>query len=96
MKVPATKTDYTVRGVPAEVDRLLRQRATKLARCRELLVMAQAQAILRSSAKHDYRDLYEALTGKSLTLCPVCAIGHMRVTEILPKLKGRRCPWDSS
>jgi Putative transposase/Transposase zinc-binding domain len=73
-----------------------RQRATKLARCRELLVMAQAQAILRSSAKHDYRDLYEALTGKSLTLCPVCAIGHMRVTEILPKPKGRRCPWDSS
>ena len=73
-----------------------RQRATKLARCRELLAMAQAQAILRSSAKHDYHDLYEALTGKSLTLCPLCAIGHMRVTEILPKLKGRRCPWDSS
>jgi hypothetical protein len=74
-----------------------RQRATKLARCRELLAMAQAQAILRSSAKqHDYRDLYEALTGKSLTLCPACAIGHMRVTEILPKFKGRRCPWDSS
>jgi hypothetical protein len=73
-----------------------RQRATKLVQCRELLAMAQAKAILRSSVKDDYRDLYETLTGKSLTLCPVCAIGHMRITEILPKPKGRQCVWDSS
>ena len=53
-----------------------RRRSTKLAQCRELLSMAQAKAILRSGAKEDYRGLYETLTGKSLTLCPVCAIGH--------------------
>jgi hypothetical protein len=73
-----------------------RRRATKLAQCRELLAMAHAEAILRSGAKDDYRGLYETLTGKSLTLCPVCAIGHMLISEILPKLKGRQCPWDSS
>ena len=67
-----------------------------LAQCRELLAMAQAKATLRSGAKDDYRGLYETLTGKSLTLCPVCAIGHMLISEILPKLKGRQCAWDSS
>jgi hypothetical protein len=73
-----------------------RQRAAKLARCRELLAMVPAAPTPGPGAKDDYRDLHETLTGRSLTLCPACAIGHMRVREILPQPKGRHCVWDSS
>jgi hypothetical protein len=52
-------------------------RARKLARCRELLAMAPAQAVADPPA--DYRDRYEALTGRSLRQCPHCNSGMMVV-----------------
>jgi hypothetical protein len=59
-----------------------RQRETKLARCRELLDMPQTEPPPEHEpAAKDYRDRYEALTGSSLKLCPICGNGHMLVVE---------------
>jgi hypothetical protein len=52
-------------------------RAQKLARCRELLRMAPAEPPPEPLA--DYRDRYEALTGRSLHRCPNCHTGIMVV-----------------
>ena len=38
----------------------------------------------------DYRDLYAALTGKNLRLCPECGIGTMLRIEILPPCRDLR------
>jgi len=51
-------------------------RARELERCRELLGMAPA-APARPPA--DYRDRFEALTGRSLKECPHCKVGTMVV-----------------
>ena len=37
----------------------------------------------------DPRDRYEALTGRSLQLCPVCHTGHMERIGIVPAIIGR-------
>jgi hypothetical protein len=52
-------------------------RARKLARCRELLRMAPAEPT--PEPPPDYRDRYEALTGRSLHRCPKCHAGIMVV-----------------
>ena len=52
-------------------------RARKLERCRELLGMAPAAP---ADPPADYRDRYEALTGRPLRECPHCQVGIMVVT----------------
>jgi len=57
---------------------------SKLARCRELLGVPQADP-QQSSASADWRASYEKLTGESLTICPACREGHMVMVAILPR-----------
>ncbi len=65
-----------------------RHRARQLARCRALLAMPPA--LPSSTALRDYRDIYEALTGVSLRVCPVCQQGQM--VWIAPLAPGTRAP----
>jgi hypothetical protein len=58
-------------------------RARKLARCRELLAMASAGPVTEPPT--DYRDRYEALTGRSLRGCPHCDAGIMVVVGCITK-----------
>jgi hypothetical protein len=53
-------------------------RARKLARCRELLMMAPAAP---AEPPGDYRERFEALTGRSLRQCSNCHTGTMVVIE---------------
>ena len=62
-------------------------RRAKIARCRELLAVAPAIP-LTSSPRSDYRDRYQALTGKSLYDCPACGRGHMVRVELLAPITG--------
>jgi hypothetical protein len=74
-----------------------RQRESKLARCRELLGMQQVKpAAAAPCPSNDYRTLYEALTGTSLTLCPACSHGHMLVIEVVARAGTRRWVCDTS
>jgi Putative transposase/Transposase zinc-binding domain len=57
-------------------------RTGKLALCRKLL--AAPMADLLPDVRQDHRELYEALTGRSLRLCPECKTGMMAIVEILP------------
>jgi hypothetical protein len=59
-------------------------RARKLARCRELLGM-----VIPASADPppDYRDRFEALTGRSLRACPLCHTGTMVVIDCIARPK---------
>jgi len=59
-------------------------RARKLARCRELLGMAPA-APVADPQPTDYRDHYEALTGRSLRECPHCHTGIMVVIDCIAR-----------
>ncbi len=59
-----------------------RYRETKLALCRRLL-NAPAPPTPERGPKEDYRDLYLALTGKSLRDCAICGNGHMVCIETL-------------
>ena len=67
-----------------------RHRKGTLARCRQLLGTS-APETSRPTVPADYRDRYEALTGISLRICPVCHTGHMLVIEHLARA-GRRVP----
>ena len=51
-------------------------RTRKLERCRELLGMTPASS---GRSATDYRDRFEALTGRSLRECPHCQTGIMVV-----------------
>jgi hypothetical protein len=53
-------------------------RARKLERCRELLRMAPAAP---AQPPGDYRERFEALTGRSLRQCPHCHVGTMVVID---------------
>ncbi len=68
-----------------------RDRAAKLARCRQLLGMLAAltAAVVAAPPGADYRDVYERLTGRSLRTCPVCQGGRMVRVATLP---GERPP----
>jgi len=72
-----------------------RHRKQKLARCRELLGMPEAQPPA-DEPPADYQDCYEAVVGSSLKECPVCRRGHMVRLELLPKLQNRNPYWDTS
>ena len=74
-----------------------RQRAEKLTFCRQLLNMSQpdSEAIARLRSV-DYRELYERLTGTSLSQCPVCGLGTMLVIEVLPRPSACRYVCDTS
>jgi len=58
------------------------QRARKLALCRELLGMAPPGP---ADPKADYRDRFEALTGRSLRECPHCRTGVMVVIDSIAR-----------
>jgi len=60
----------------------------KLARCRQLLdVPPPPPPVLAPLA--DPHDRYQALTGRSIHVCPACSAGAMRRIEILPAMVGR-------
>lgn len=62
-----------------------RQRAEKLARCRQLLgVSGQGGAV--KQATPDYAGQSESVTGESLARCPACQAGRLRRVEWLPPL----------
>jgi len=66
-----------------------RGRQAKLARCRQLLdAPLPLPPVLAPLA--DPHDRYQALTGRSLHVCPACSAGTMRRVEILPAMVGRR------
>ena len=58
-------------------------RQAKLAQCRKLLG-ASAPSVTTPHDRPDYRDVYEAMTGKSLRDCPHCHKGHMVEVMRLP------------
>lgn len=60
-----------------------RNRAVKLARCRQLLDQP-APAAKHPDVPLDYRDRYQQLTGKSLRDCPKCGQGQMICIETFP------------
>ncbi len=68
-----------------------RSRQVKLARCRELLNAPLPPPPLLA-ALPDAQDRYEALTGRSLRICPVCSAGTMRCIEVLPNTVGSNRP----
>ena len=72
-----------------------RHRKEKLARCRQLLGTV-APETPPATVPADYRDRYEALTGISLRICPVCEDGRMRVIEHVVRAYGRSAITDSS
>ncbi len=58
MKLPAVTADYTVRGVPAEVDRLLRQRAAKLKQSLNRVIVDElTRAMIGRPARADFSAL---------------------------------------
>jgi hypothetical protein len=60
-----------------------RVRVMNLARCRQFLAMPPGPPA--PTRRRDYRDVYAALTGVSLRLCPVCQHGQMvRVATLAP------------
>jgi hypothetical protein len=68
-----------------------RARDVNLAHCRELLNAPTPRPPVLT-ALTDARDRYEALTGRSLRVCPVCLVGAMRRIDILPVKVGRARP----
>ena len=65
-----------------------RGRQAKLTRCRQLLdAPPPPPPVLAPLA--DPHDRYQALTGRSLHVCPACSAGAMRRIEILPAMVGR-------
>ena len=69
-----------------------RARESKLARCRQLLdAPSPPPPVLAMLA--DPHDRYEALTGRSLRVCPVCAVGVMQRIGIIPATVGRARPF---
>jgi hypothetical protein len=58
-----------------------RDRRKKLVVCRQLLGM---QTSSQTTSIKDYRERYQELTGRSLTLCPRCQKGQMVIVESLP------------
>ncbi len=72
-----------------------RYRETNLALCRRLLNVPQPP-VAPQNTKPDYRDLYEKLTGNSLSTCPACGHGHMVLVETLAPTRARAAITDTS
>jgi len=66
-----------------------RARESKLARCRQLLDAPPSPVLAMLDDPH---DRYEALTGRPLHICPVCAVGIMQRIDIIPATVGRARP----
>ena len=62
---------------------LARTRQHKLTDCRRLLHAPPPSAERTEPATTDYRDRFEALTGRSLRRCPRCQDGDMHVVDHL-------------
>ena len=61
-----------------------RTRQHKLTECRRLLhAPPPPPAVPAGQTSTDYRDRYEALTGRSLRQCPRCHDGNMHVVDRL-------------
>ena len=61
-----------------------RSRQQKLTECRRLLSTPPPPPVEQAGrAATDYRDRYEALTGRSLRRCPRCDDGNMLVVDCL-------------
>jgi hypothetical protein len=73
-----------------------RRRQDRLARCRQLLGMANVTPAAASGTTDDYRDVYEALTGNSLRRCPSCDDGRLLVIKVLPRPNNRQRFCDTS
>jgi len=73
-----------------------RRRQDKLARCRQLLGMANVVPATASGTSGDYRDVYEALSDKSLRRCPSCDDGRLLVIKVLPRPNNRQWVCDTS
>ena len=58
-----------------------RSRQQKLAECRRALCAPPPPAPQQDAEVADYRDRYEALTGRSLRQCPRCHEGNMQPTN---------------
>jgi hypothetical protein len=69
-------------------------RGRKLERCRELLAMAPTRPAVDPPA--DYRDRYEALTGRSLRECPHCHTGIMVVIDCVSRPRSCQPVQDTS
>lgn len=61
-----------------------RNRTKKLKLCRELLSQTPVKSTHESM---DWKQRYEALTGKEVDLCPLCRKGHMVTVERLLPLR---------
>ena len=72
-----------------------RARRQKLAECRRLLAAPSPPEQAGRTAV-DYRDRYEALTGRSLRRCPRCDDGNMLVVDLLAGKWGLPAILDSS
>jgi hypothetical protein len=71
-----------------------RYRAEKLALCRHLMQMPPPT--VNREVNKDYRDRYEALTGISLRICPLCRCGTMVVIETFECTSSRAPIMDTS
>jgi hypothetical protein len=60
-----------------------RRRRKQLARCRQLLGAATKTT---ESQPHDYKSLYQSVTGESLESCPACRAGKMKFAAPLGSL----------
>ena len=58
-----------------------RARQRKLAECRRALCTSPPPAPQQDAPVTDYRERYEALTGRSLRQCPRCHAGNMQPTD---------------
>ena len=68
-----------------------RARQVTLANCRQLLdAPPPPPPVLAPLA--DPHDRYQALTGRSLRVCPLCLVGIMQRIDILPATVGRAPP----
>ncbi len=67
-----------------------RHRAGKLTRCRELLGMSSPGS--GDDPPADYRDRFEALTGRSLRECPHCHTGAMVAIDCIARQPMTRQP----
>ncbi len=73
-----------------------RDRAQKLARCRQLFDQAGSIPAQQLDIP-DWKSRYEALTGQSVDTCPWCHLGRMVCIEVLPSIhrwrqRSRRAP----
>ncbi|WGS47242.1 IS91 family transposase [Burkholderia sp. JSH-S8] len=73
-----------------------RLREARLATCRRLLDV-ESPARDTCSSPADYRDHYEALTGRSLRVCPACSQGRMfDIARWLPSTSPRAPPAEAA